>query len=189
MDPGFPAAALGGIDRGDISKSVHAEFRDRPVAESSGHGAGSPGRQGILQNPAGQGMRVDRAVTGQPFRRDHAIPFALWHNNDLWNLLPAHPRVNNRKRDCLPEKDLVTHRKDGIIYYWQRLRGAMPARFDAEANRLAGMDLNRERNLETRLFTRFRDAIEYTAIQRSWQRWQPERKSTTEHTEEGNKCS
>lgn len=97
--------------------------------------------------------------------------------------------MNNRKRDCLPEKDLVTHRKDGIIYYWQRLRGAMPARFDAEANRLAGMDLNRERNLETRLFTRFRDAIEYTAIQRSWQRWQPERKSTTEHTEEGNKCS
>jgi len=110
----------------------------------------------------------------QGFDVDHAIPFALWHNNDLWNLLPAHPRVNNRKRDALPASDLVKQRKDGIIYYWQRLRGAMPARFDAEASRLAGMNLNTERNWEIKLFSRFRDSIEYTAMQRSWQRWQPE---------------
>ena len=115
------------------------------------------------------GRSLDRG-----FDVDHAIPFALWHNNDLWNLLPAHPVVNNRKRDALPASDLVKQRKDGIIYYWQRLRGSMPARFDAEANRLAGMNLNAERNWETRLFSRFRDSIEYTAIQRSWQRWQPE---------------
>ena len=116
-----------------------------------------------------------QALAGR-FDVDHAIPFALWHNNDLWNLLPAHPRVNNQKRDRLPGPGLVKQRKDGIIYYWQRLRGDMPARFDTEANRLAGMDISSERNWENKLFSRFRDSIEYTAIQRSWQRWQPAEK-------------
>jgi hypothetical protein len=30
----------------------------------------------------------------QDFHVDHMIPFALWRNNDLWNLLPAAPQVN-----------------------------------------------------------------------------------------------
>jgi hypothetical protein len=36
------------------------------------------------------------------FDVDHAIPFALWKNNDLWNLPPAGAAVNNKKRDRLP---------------------------------------------------------------------------------------
>ena len=33
---------------------------------------------------------------------DHVIPFSLWHNNNLWNLMPADDQVNNQKRDKLP---------------------------------------------------------------------------------------
>lgn len=33
------------------------------------------------------------------FAIDHVIPFALWHNNDIWNLLPAAPAVNTQKSD------------------------------------------------------------------------------------------
>jgi SAM-dependent methyltransferase len=41
------------------------------------------------------------------FDVDHAIPFALWKNNDLWNLLPAFPAINNEKRDRLPTRSLL----------------------------------------------------------------------------------
>ncbi|MDB4517018.1 methyltransferase domain-containing protein, partial [Crocinitomicaceae bacterium] len=44
--------------------------------------------------------------SGRDLRRgfvvDHVLPFSLWRNNDLWNLLPAHPRVNGQKSDRLP---------------------------------------------------------------------------------------
>jgi CRISPR/Cas system Type II protein with McrA/HNH and RuvC-like nuclease domain len=33
---------------------------------------------------------------------DHIIPFTIWKNNDLWNLLPARPDFNNQKRDKIP---------------------------------------------------------------------------------------
>ena len=40
-------------------------------------------------------------LQGGRFDVDHIIPFALWHNNDLWNLLPSDSKVNNKKRDKL----------------------------------------------------------------------------------------
>ncbi|MGZ0016567.1 HNH endonuclease domain-containing protein [Yeosuana sp. AK3] len=30
---------------------------------------------------------------------DHLIPFSVWKNNDLWNLLPSDSKINNQKRD------------------------------------------------------------------------------------------
>ncbi|MCD8481288.1 MAG: methyltransferase domain-containing protein, partial [Verrucomicrobia bacterium] len=35
------------------------------------------------------------------FDVDHIIPYSLWHDNSLWNLVPAAPTVNNRKGDKL----------------------------------------------------------------------------------------
>ncbi len=40
---------------------------------------------------------LDRA-----FDVDHAMPFALWRNNELWNLFPVDPKVNAKKSDHLP---------------------------------------------------------------------------------------
>lgn len=41
------------------------------------------------------------------FAVDHAIPFALWGNNDLWNLVPADPKINLSKSDKLPASELL----------------------------------------------------------------------------------
>ncbi|WP_418156223.1 HNH endonuclease domain-containing protein [Pseudomonas aeruginosa] len=38
----------------------------------------------------------------QRFAVDHAIPFSLWANNDLWNLLQVDQQVNANKSDKLP---------------------------------------------------------------------------------------
>ena len=40
---------------------------------------------------------------GSSYDIDHAIPYSLWHNNDLWNLLPANSQANNSKRTNSPQ--------------------------------------------------------------------------------------
>ena len=52
-----------------------------------------------------------RSLDGRHFAVDHVIPFALWGNNDLWNLLPAHPAVNGEKSDRLPSGELLMSRR------------------------------------------------------------------------------
>lgn len=103
------------------------------------------------------------------FDVDHAIPFALWRSNDLWNLLPAHPSVNQHKRDRLPERALLCGRKRSIIDCWARLRDAYPVRFAAELRRLTG-DVGDDFDAG---FEALCEAVEITALQRSCQRWAP----------------
>jgi SOS-response transcriptional repressor LexA len=107
------------------------------------------------------------------FDVDHAIPFALWRNNDLWNLLPASPAANHEKRDRLPSRSLVLARKDCIIHYWSLMRQRHPVRFAFEVGKLAGPDVARADHWENRLFSTVAEAVEFTAIQRGVERWQP----------------
>jgi SAM-dependent methyltransferase/phage repressor protein C with HTH and peptisase S24 domain len=116
--------------------------------------------------------------TARPLRDrfdvDHAIPFVLWRNNDLWNLLPAAPSVNNQKRDRLPSRDLLRSRRDCIIHYWSLLRELHAVRFTFEMGKLAGPAIARGDNWEDHLFAAMTEAVEFTAIQRGIERWQPE---------------
>src|SRR5690606_27416927 len=52
---------------------------------------------------------------------DHLIPFAVWKNNDLWNLLPSDSRINNQKRDKIPSPEFIEQRKDFILEYWETI--------------------------------------------------------------------
>lgn len=65
---------------------------------------------------------------------DHVLPFSVWRNNDLWNLLPAKASVNNSKRDKIPSLELLHNRKDQIISYWQIIREEEQAGFEKEMN-------------------------------------------------------
>ncbi|GMQ26431.1 hypothetical protein Aoki45_31130 [Algoriphagus sp. oki45] len=60
---------------------------------------------------------------------DHIIPFAIWKNNDLWNLLPAVPKVNNKKRDKIPTPNLIERQKGVILHYWELLDKSFETRF------------------------------------------------------------
>jgi hypothetical protein len=98
---------------------------------------------------------------------------SLWHNNDLWNLLPAWSAVNNHKRDRLPSRELVRSRRDCIVHYWSLLRAKHAIRFEFEVGKLAGPKVARGGNWENRLFHTVTEAIEFTALQRGIERWQP----------------
>jgi len=106
---------------------------------------------------------------GRSFDVDHVLPFSLWRNNDLWNLLPAAPRVNRDKGDSLPTNALLKRRKDMIVSYWDALHHANPRRFEHEATRFAGI---RELDL-SKTFNVMLESVEVTALQRGCLRWEP----------------
>jgi SOS-response transcriptional repressor LexA len=112
-------------------------------------------------------------LLGGRFELDHAIPFALWRNNDLWNLLPASKTANQDKRDRLPSRSVLSSRQSCIIDYWSRMRGVHAERFDFEAERLAGRMVLRSGDWELRLFGALAESVEHTAIQRGVERWEP----------------
>jgi len=109
---------------------------------------------------------------------DHVIPFSLWGSNDLWNLLPTHPQVNNDKSDRLPSRQLLKDRQPHILTSWRLLRDAMPAAFDRQAGHLLGRSVGGALAWEDELFARLREAIEITALQRGVERWAPGRADT-----------
>ena len=105
---------------------------------------------------------------------DHAIPWALWYSNDLWNLLPADSHVNNTKRDRLPTRPLVEASRNRIIQNWELLWTAEPAMFGVHAARLLGEPLHDfGRAGQQDLFDMFKNSIEFTAANRGSERWAP----------------
>ncbi len=100
---------------------------------------------------------------------DHVLPFSLWQNNELWNLLPAHPKVNRDKKDKLPEKRLLEERMPVILNYWGVMHRAYPSRFESEIKRFTGLG---SINLP-KTFRNLIEAVEVTGLQRGCLRWEP----------------
>jgi hypothetical protein len=63
---------------------------------------------------------------------DHLIPFSVWKNNDLWNLLPSDSRINNQKRDKIPIPEVIERQKNLIIDYWEIIYEHQTIRFQKE---------------------------------------------------------
>ena len=111
------------------------------------------------------------------FDVDHAIPFSLWRDNSLWNLLPAHPKINNQKRQKLPTLNMLSKRKDIIINYWELVNQAYERRFQHDAVKITGEGVpvtviaGNWRNWQIPLFKGFIEAVETTAVKRGTERW------------------
>ncbi|WP_078347981.1 HNH endonuclease domain-containing protein [Mucilaginibacter pedocola] len=63
---------------------------------------------------------------------DHIIPFTIWKNNDLWNLLLARSELNNQKRDKIPSPTLIENRRELITHYWGVIHKHSQLRFQKE---------------------------------------------------------
>ena len=115
----------------------------------------------------------DRPISPRRFAVDHVIPFSLWGNNDLWNLVPADAGINGLKSDKLPHAELLMHRRAAIVLHWNRLRDATPEAFDRQAAHLLGRAPGGVMGWENDLFGCLRQAVELTALQRGIERWSP----------------
>ena len=114
-----------------------------------------------------RGGKIHCVWSGQELRTaldiDHCFPIAAWACQDLWNLLPAAPAVNNRKRDRLISGERLRGARERILDWWdgaylRSTRRDVVERFPAEARMtlalgadgmpsleeiLAGVDLKR----------------------------------------------
>ncbi len=114
------------------------------------------------------GQRLDKrgAVT---FAVDHLLPFSIWRRNDLWNLLPADPRVNLEKTDLLPKRQLLIDRRATIHDYWEFAKKQRAGRFRRDASEFTGEELPSSDTL----FNTIVETVEFTAMQRGMTRWSP----------------
>jgi hypothetical protein len=62
------------------------------------------------------------------------IPFPVWKNNNLWNLLPSSVSVNAKKLDRIPSPEFIKKRSDAIVTYWDSMYEVYPKRFSREIN-------------------------------------------------------
>lgn len=53
---------------------------------------------------------------------DHAIPFSVLFNNDYWNLLPCHSKVNGKKSDKILSPNQIQLAKERILDIWNSYR-------------------------------------------------------------------
>jgi CRISPR/Cas system Type II protein with McrA/HNH and RuvC-like nuclease domain len=58
-----------------------------------------------------------RLTNGQ-YDIDHVLPYSIWFNNDLWNLLPSNSQINGKKSDKFPSPELILKQSEIIISYW-----------------------------------------------------------------------
>jgi SAM-dependent methyltransferase/SOS-response transcriptional repressor LexA len=112
-----------------------------------------------------------KIATGKGFVVDHVIPFSLWHNNELWNLLPADAKVNGEKSDRIVTRDKLRASEERIIHYWQETRRQEPFRFDVEISRTLLGRNSPDTQWEHPVFAALLDATEMVAIQRGVLRW------------------
>lgn len=103
---------------------------------------------------------------------DHVLPFAVWKNNDFWNLLPAKSSINNKKRDKIPTTHLLHKRKETIIHYWELLAARFPDSFEKEiAVSLTGKR-GSANNWQLPAFAALQDKIDYLINTRGFEPWE-----------------
>ncbi|WP_051298571.1 methyltransferase domain-containing protein [Marinobacterium litorale] len=126
-------------------------------------------REVFLQKEVINCVWSDRPLTKAQLDVDHALPYALLHNNDLWNLLPAHKAVNNAKRDRVPSPSFLVERRDALISSWQLLAEGEPRTFSNELSEALGG--YRSKSWEVDLFAHIKTQAErliYTRGARPW---------------------
>ncbi len=98
----------------------------------------------IIASIKERGQSVFCVWSGQQLRSekewdvDHCFPFAFWPNNDLWNLMPSHPRINRGQKGKsyrLVSADTLNQSKQLILDWWNMgyWRGGLQNRFQDEA--------------------------------------------------------
>lgn len=66
------------------------------------------------------------------FHIDHIIPYSLWQNNNLWNLVPVKSNINTRKNDRIPSPTLINNSANRIKTIWELYADTFGKQFNQE---------------------------------------------------------
>jgi hypothetical protein len=112
----------------------------------------------------------NKSITKKSMHIDHLIPFSVWRNNDLWNLLPTLESINRKKRDMIPSPKLLDERKDIIINYWEQLEANFRYQFNREM-KITLMDGRSEEISIDSSFSNLCEKCEYLINDRGLTEW------------------
>ncbi len=101
---------------------------------------------------------------------DHMIPFSVWKNNDLWNLLPSETKTNNQKRDKIPSPEIIEKQKNLIFDYWQIIYENQANRFQKEIQ-IALLGNNSFKTWEKTGITQLQNSCTYLIEVRGFEEW------------------
>jgi len=92
-----------------------------------------------------------KKLHGSNYDVDHLLPFSVWFNNDLWNMLPTDRTINQRnKKAKIPTRKLIEKRADIIMHYWNDYQQAKPLLFKSQIEvALIGKDVKEGEILDT----------------------------------------
>lgn len=162
--------------------SVNASAKELPVEKVLGNLLESPvaerdsrASKDLFERILKENRETECVWTGvkaEKIQVDHVIPFAIWKNNDLWNLLPALPKVNNSKRDKIPTPRLIERRKGVILHYWELLDDNFHSRFQKEIkiSLLGNEDVKRWKQMA---IDQMKESCNYLIEKRGFDPWEP----------------
>ncbi len=100
--------------------------------------------QNVLQLDDNKELRC--IWTGSPLRNnfhiDHVIPYSLWQNNNLWNLMPVKSSINLSKSDRIPSPSLIESSSERIKKVWHLYGQNYGNRFNKELFEGLGVQVN-----------------------------------------------
>jgi hypothetical protein len=103
---------------------------------------------------------------------DHIIPLAIWKNNDLWNLLPSVPKINNNKRDKIPTPRLIERQKVIILHYWDLLDKSFETRFQKEI-KISLLGNSNSSNWRALAIDQLKESCNFLIEKRGFDPWEP----------------
>lgn len=148
-----------------INKVLKSPVTDREIQQSKNLYADILKRHGSLHC-----VWTGKQLPKNDMNIDHVIPFSIWKNNDLWNLLPAQTRINNGKRDKIPSPDLIGRRRDAIISYWEIIHSHQAERFEKEV-RVALLGINSFATWKTNGIEQLKSICEHLITTRGFEEW------------------
>ena len=107
----------------------------------------------------------------QRFDVDHVIPFSVWKNNDLWNLLPAKASINNGKRDKIPTPEQLIKSKELIFHYWDLMSQSQTLRFNREI-KVTLLGSNQPANWHQSALDQLQSSCRHLITQRGFEPWE-----------------
>ncbi len=115
------------------------------------------------------------AVSTRTLAIDHVIPYSLWGNNALWNLLPATRAVNGTKSDRIPTPDLIEARRGRIVEYWEAAYAAAETLFRSDFRvSLAGMQVDfQSQAWPEEGISALQEKCAYLITERGFEAWSP----------------
>ncbi|MBK7807160.1 MAG: hypothetical protein IPJ51_12765 [Saprospiraceae bacterium] len=102
---------------------------------------------------------------------DHMLPFSIYKNNDLWNLLPSSPPTNKSKLDKIPSLNLITKQKELIIHYWEVIHQYQTERFMNELQ-ISLLGNYTKNNWQQSAFSQLLQTSKYLIETRGYPEWQ-----------------